>query len=395
MTRHLVVVGASVRALACSATRAGWLVHAGDLFADADLRATAAAITRVAGRGRHGYPQGLAAVLETSPPGPWCYSGALENHPDLLDAMAARRPLAGNGGVVVRAVRDHARLHAALAEAGLDAPATFSSPRGLPTDGSFLVKPRRSAGGRGIRPWHGGRAPTGHVWQERVAGRSWSLSFLCGAGRGRLWGASRQLVGRAWCHASPFAYCGSVAVDPSSLLAPTRSHARRLGDLLGGSFGLVGLVGADVVLDASGRLHVIEINPRPTASMELTERMGAGSLAADHLAACGVASPRARTVARPAGSGATWAKAVLFAPRPIHVTPSRAERLAALSAAWTARDGWPAVADIPSTDSHIPAGSPVVTLFASATSETLARRRLRERTERLLAVLLACHATGG
>lgn len=387
MTRHLVVVGASVRALACSATRAGWQVHAADLFADTDLRATAASVTRVAGRGHHGYPHGLADVLATSPPGPWCYSGALENHPALLDAMVPQRPLAGNGGVAVRAVRDHARLHAALAAAGLDAPATFSSPRGLPTDGSFLVKPRRSAGGRGIRPWHGGRGPSDHVWQERVAGRSLSLSFLCGAGKGRLWGASWQLVGRAWCHASPFAYCGSVAMDPGSLPAPAHSQAHRLGDLLGGSFGLVGLIGADVVLGASGRLHVIEINPRPTASMELTERMGAGSLAADHLAACGVASPRARVVARPAGSDATWAKAILFAPRALHVTPAGAEQLAALSAAWTARDGWPAVADIPGTDSQIPAGSPVITLFASAASETLVRRRLRSRTAKLLSIM--------
>jgi predicted ATP-grasp superfamily ATP-dependent carboligase len=394
MTRHLVVIGASVRALACSATRAGWLVHAGDLFADADLRATAASVTRVAGRGRHGYPQGLADVLATSPPGPWCYSGALENHPDLLDVMAARRPLAGNGAAAVRAVRDHARLGAALAEAGLDAPATFSSPRGLPTDGSFLVKPRRSAGGRGIRLWHGGRAPADHVWQERVAGRTWSLSFVCGAGTGRLWGASRQLVGRSWCHASPFAYCGSVAMDPCSLPAPTRPRARRLGDLLGSGFGLVGLVGVDVVLGANGRLHVIEINPRPTASMELSERIGAGSLAEDHLAACGVASPRAHAAARPSCPTATWAKAVLFAPRPLHLTISRADRLVAHAADWTAHDGWPAVADIPGVGSAIPAGSPVVTLFAAATNEALARRRLRQRTERLLSVLLARHPAG-
>jgi predicted ATP-grasp superfamily ATP-dependent carboligase len=394
MKRHLVVIGASVRALACSATRAGWLVHAGDLFADADLRAMATSVTRVAGRGCHGYPQGLAAVLATSPPGPWCYSGALENHPDLLDAMAAGRPLAGNGGQAVRAVRDHARLGEALAAAGLDAPATFPAPHGLPTDGSFLVKPSRSAGGRGIRPWHGGRALADHVWQERVAGRTWSLSFVCGSGAGRLWGASRQLVGRSWCHASPFAYCGSVAVDPGSLPAAIRAQARRLGDLLGSGFGLVGLVGVDVVIGANGRLHVIEVNPRPTASMELGERIGTGSLAADHLAACGVASPRAHAAARPPRSAATWAKAVLFAPRALQVTASRADRLAAHAAAWTAHDGWPAVADIPGAGSHIPAGSPVVTLFAAATNEPLARRRLRQRTERLLSILLARHPAG-
>jgi predicted ATP-grasp superfamily ATP-dependent carboligase len=385
----LVVVGASVRALAASAARAGWTVHAADLFADTDLRAATAAAIRVAGGGPRGYPNGLVRAVTEFPPAPWCYSGALENHPELLDALAAARPLAGNGGAAVRAIRDHTRLAAALRETGLTFPPTVASPHGLPTDGSFLVKPQRSAGGRGIRPWRGGTAPRDHVWQQRVRGRSWSLAFLCANGRGRLWSMSRQLVGVPWCHARPFAYCGSIAVHPAALPARPLREARRLGDLLAGRFGLVGLVGADVVIDAAGRVHVVEINPRPTASMELGERTQGRSFAADHLAACGLARPVAGSTCPPPERSDVWAKAVLFAPAPLRFTAGRGGRLAARAAAWTAADGWTALADIPPLDAHLPAGGPVVTLFAHGATAAASRRRLRRRAREALAILVS------
>lgn len=388
---HLAVAGASVRALACSARRAGWTVHAADLFGDADLRAVAASVIRLTGRGPSGYPLGLAAALATFPPGPWCYTGALENHPDVIDALAAARPLAGNGGPAVRAVRDHDSLAAAVRDAGLTFPPTFMTPRGLPTDGSFLVKPRRSAGGRGIRLWLGGRPPVDHVWQRRVAGRHWSLSFLCGAGRGRLWGASHQFVGRPWCHARPFAYCGSVTADPPLPQARPLHAARRLGDLLAGEFGLVGLVGADVVHGVDGHLHVIEINPRPTASMELAERVRGTSLAGAHLAACGFAESAPRPAASPRVRPRFWGKAVLFAAAPLAFTHDRTARLAARADRWTAQDGWPAVADIPEVDSRVAAGSPMVTVFAGGDNETATHRLLRRRVRAVLETLSAGH----
>jgi len=385
----LVVVGASVRALACSAVRAGWRVHAADLFADADLRAAAATATRVTGGGPRGYPRGLAHAVAGLPPAPWCYSGALENHPDLLAALAAARPLAGNGAAAVRAVRDHARLAVAVREAGLAFPPTVSSPRGLPTDGSFLVKPRRSAGGRGIRAWQGGHVPRDHVWQRRVSGRPWSLGLLCANGRGRPWSASRQLIGAPWCHARPFAYCGSLAIHPTTLPTRLLRDAHRLAEVLAGRFGLVGLVGADVVIDAAGDMHVIEINPRPAASMELGERTHGGSMAADHLAACGLASPVTAATPGAAGDPATWAKAVLFAPTALRFTPARAGRLADRAAAWTAADGWRALADIPDPGACVPAGGPVVTLFARGATAVTSRRRLRERAREVLAILFS------
>src|SRR6266404_2094518 len=146
----LLIVGASVRAAAMSARRAGFSPRAADMFADQDLQAICPAI-RI-----KDYPPGLEAAFESAPPGPWMYTGALENYPNLVDRLAAVRPLYGIGGDSLRAVRDPRRLSAALRAGGFNSPRYSLGPERLPTDGSWLVKPLASAGGNRISRWHGG-----------------------------------------------------------------------------------------------------------------------------------------------------------------------------------------------------------------------------------------------
>ena len=90
-TGAIVVVGASTRPLAASAASAGWQVHAADLFADLDLRESAASAVRV-----RPYPEGLPAAVTAFPAGPWFYTGAMENHPEIINAISQTRPLAGS-----------------------------------------------------------------------------------------------------------------------------------------------------------------------------------------------------------------------------------------------------------------------------------------------------------
>src|SRR5437667_188035 len=68
----LLIVGASARAAAFSALRAGLRPWCADLFADVDLQRACPAL-RIAGRG---YPHGLERMLGLAPPGPWLYTGA-------------------------------------------------------------------------------------------------------------------------------------------------------------------------------------------------------------------------------------------------------------------------------------------------------------------------------
>ena len=378
---HLVCVGASVRALACAAARAGWRVHAADLFGDRDLLAE---VTTHTSAGVTAYPHGLAEAVARFPDGPWCYTGALENHPELIDRITAVQPLAGNPGSVVRRVRDPMLLGRAVCEAGLGFPATFASPAGLPVDGSFLRKPRASAGGRDIAPWHGEtteRTERDHVWQRRVDGDSWAVALLCERHGARPWGFSRQLVGRRWCHAGAFAYCGSIAVPDGEVPVPVRDAGDRLGAMLVAAFGLVGLCGVDLVVDRGGHVHVIEVNPRPTASMELVDRTRGVSHAAAHLAACSLAAPMHVRSANMATG--TWGKAVLFAAHDVLVDERVDAAFGRVHDRWSRADGWPAVADIPCTGTRIDARRPLVTLFARGDTGPSVRRTLQCRAAAL------------
>ncbi len=111
----VILLGASVRALAQSARRAGWQPTAIDLYADRDLKAIAA-VHRVED------PQEWEVLARAAPPGPWMYTGGLENHPGLIDRLARQRPLWGIGGEALRGVRDPFRVHKVLGQAGLPVP---------------------------------------------------------------------------------------------------------------------------------------------------------------------------------------------------------------------------------------------------------------------------------
>lgn len=387
----LIVVGASARALTASAVRAGWSVHAADLFADADLRAAATVAVRVPAGPDLPWPDGLEACVRRFPVAPWCYAGALENHPELVDRLARDRPLAGNGGDRLRAVRDPAALARAVRGIGLGFPATVADPAGVPVDGSWLVKPRHGAGGRGIAAWRGGPSASGdRIWQRLVRGRSCSAAFAIDPRGARLVGVSRQLVGRRWCGARGFAWCGAVDVPLAALAARVRVPLERLGDMLADEFGLVGLVGADAIVDAADAIHVVEINPRPTASMELVERATGESMVAAHLAACGVAPPPTPAAVGPQSRAGWWAKAVVFAARAVVVDDSLAAALADHAARWSDTDrGWPALADLPGAGSSIAAGRPVLTAFAVGRDAAAALRTLHGRVTAVRRILRA------
>src|SRR5262245_20524760 len=99
---NLLLFGASVRAAAFSALRAGLRPWCADLFGDQDLRARCHVVQVPA----PAYPDAFRDMIEQSVPGPWAYTGALENFPNLLGKMARGRALWGNAGQALRCVRN-------------------------------------------------------------------------------------------------------------------------------------------------------------------------------------------------------------------------------------------------------------------------------------------------
>ena len=368
MSGILTIVGASARAAAHSAARAGFTPVAIDLFADADLTALCP-VMRI-----ERYPVGFMPVIQRSPDAPWIYTGGLENYPRLIGRMAALRPLLGNGPSILRAVRDPWRLSDALAGAGLPSPALYS---GEDTSGKrWLVKPRRGSAGLGVRfatPDELAQRPRGTTLQEYINGECGSATYVAAGGNAVLLGATRQLVGRDWDVLPEFLYLGSIG--PLVLEKDEQAELIRLGEILATEFRLVGLFGVDIIRTGSG-LFPVEVNPRYTASVEVLERITGMPLLAWHVAAClrGELPCGSPQVSGHAG------KAIAYARQPcrwIGHLPSRTE------------DTWPELADIPQPGTRFQRGQPIATIFAAGTSASDVQRELRRREQDVLARLVA------
>ena len=384
MSEALTIVGASVRAAAQSALRAGIAPLAGDLFADVDLVACCPA-RRVAR-----YPHGLLSVVAGPQAGPWMYTGALENHPALVARMAEVRPLLGCGAAVLQEVRDPVRLAAVLAAAGLPALEVRTSPAELPRDGSFLRKPLRSAAGHHIAPVRGElRDDASREWyyQRYAAGESCAAVYVAAQGRGVLLGVTRQLVGTPWSGAARFAYAGSIG--PLNLSATLERGFTELGSCLAEQFALEGLFGVDAIV-AGESVWPVEVNPRYTASAEIVERAIEQSVVGLHVAACRdgklPAAPRPQT-------SRCYGKAVLYALEATGVGQPAVERLLELAGkkpgAWA---DWPRVADIPAAGSSVRRGAPLVTCFADGMDEHQTLERLEAQAAEIRRMLAGTNA---
>jgi predicted ATP-grasp superfamily ATP-dependent carboligase len=382
---HLLILGSSVRAAAYSARRAGLVPVAADLFADRDLKQIAHA-QRV---DSHIYPAALVHAAARVPDSPWIYTGALENHPDLVAQIARQRPLWGNHAPVLRAVRDPFAVAETLRAAGLCAPAVKRTATGLPHDDSWLVKPLASAGGTGIVPLgrgHDGADPSLCYFQERIVGPSLGAVFIASrnsaGGDGTiattLAGVTRQWIGR---RDSPFAYAGSVG--PWPLTPRLGARIEQVGRTLAAAFGLVGLFGVDLIV-RDGEPWPVEVNPRYTASVEVLELALGRSLLAEHARACNPETNEPTTAVARVPRPRVIGKLVVFATArcgfPDSLEPA---------AAGTAGEPFsvPDLADIPDPGTVFEPGQPVLTLLAAAPTVAACRLELKRRRAGWLARL--------
>lgn len=289
------MVGLSARQLAEGARRSGFEVIAADLFGDEDTVAVA--------RGHHacGRPEALAIEADLLLPllaqaardgrcAGWVAGSGFEGRLDLLAAAAERLPLWGNDPATVAAVRDPVRFFAGLAALGLRHPEVRLQ---RPAGPGWLQKDLGGSGGWHIRRCDGvggsSIGPQGY-FQRESPGAPISAVFLANGRTARLVGISAQIVrplgGR------PYVYRGCIG----PLAVPPRVAAALAGmaDGLAAHFGLRGVNGVDCLLEGDD-LSVLELNPRPVASMALFDDGIEGGLVRAHV--------RAATTGELPGSG--------------------------------------------------------------------------------------------
>lgn len=385
----ILLIGASVRALAQSARLAGFQPVAVDLFADRDL-ASICPVWRITD-----YPGDIESIAAKLPAMPWMYSGGLENYPDVVDRIAKSRPLLGNASGVLRRVRDPWLLAEAFHQSGIVTAGLCSAIR--PPEPSipaprWLRKRIRSCGGMGIRWADDGdqhadldgwgeadRFPADEVYfQAYVAGHPTSSVYVGDGFRASLLGCSQQLIGVDWAGSSGFRYVGSIG--PLDLDAGERQQLVQIGNCIAERFGVRGLFGVDLIRTPDGFVP-IEVNPRYTASVEILERASGRSFVAMHASMAGgnvirASSGRPDEIAAltvPAIGSGIHGKAILFAREATHIDARFSRLLDNQNASE------PQVADLPQVGTRIERGHPIATLFAAANSVAETIDILRQR----------------
>jgi predicted ATP-grasp superfamily ATP-dependent carboligase len=357
----ILIVALSGRALARSARAAGSSPIVLDRFADLDTLEVAELALRI--------PPGRAGPLATGPllraaravappPIPLLVGGGLEGRLGVLAALARGREFLGNTPAIVARAVDPFAL-AALARA-LDVPFPETRPD-LPADRrDWLVKRKGAGGGWHVRP----AESVAHLHpldyaQRRVPGRPVSI-LLLGDGRRVL----ALLASAQWNTGTPPHFKGVLA--PAPLPPKVREKLARAAVAVGTALGLRGLASADFLLDEGAGFHLLEINPRPGASLEAAEATLGANLVAFHVAACRGKLPEA--IAHPttfAGTAIVRADRDLFVP-----------------------DGfvWPDWAgDRTPPGERVRKGRPLATVRAAGGDPRDVRRLLEEREHRLLA----------
>ena len=221
--RRVLIVGASARAAAHSCLRAGWSPTAIDLFGDDDLKATCP--SRVIPFAD--YPRGSIELANATEPLEWFYTGALENHPEVVTSISKRHRLIGNDATVLAGARDPFLIGDILRRARLPGLRTVRAGGRSPGGRDWLMKPLRSAGGAGIRRIDKKREPepgSDYYFQEYMEGIPCSAAFRVDSGRVSLLGVTRQLIGDA---NHPFRWRGNIRAVADTWDDGIRSHRDR------------------------------------------------------------------------------------------------------------------------------------------------------------------------
>jgi predicted ATP-grasp superfamily ATP-dependent carboligase len=359
----LLIVGASGRAAAASAIRAGFSPFVIDLFGDEDTRRLCPVWTCPL----EAYPHGVIEIADRVPPMPWMYTGGIENHPEVVAAISRDRELMGNGPQVLNAIRNPLKLAETLQRFGGQFPLTLMNGSVHLADPAeqWLRKSIRSSGGMGVADcqldslkWEPLRSS--ECLQVFVDGVPMSALFHTQHGQSTYMGATRQLIGEPWLHARKYGYAGNITTTRQGMDRSKHGHGPRMAEVLGFS----GVWGYDFIHTRDHGSVTCEVNPRYTASCELFDFVHGRSVLEDWSR-------------EPVEPSRAIGKAIYYAAEQIIFPPAGPwdESLAHCTDVWRRPD----YADIPTPGQTLERSQPVLTIFAEGETEQSVLNTLKTR----------------
>ena len=358
----LAVAALSARMLAEAATDDGFEVVALDLFGDADTRRASSRWCAIGEPASLRIDEALllpalGALARRADVAGWIAGSGFEGRTDLLERAAALLPLIGTQADAVKRVREPALFFGFLDSQGIAHPAVRLA---APEDAvGWLHKDAHGCGGWHIRRL--GSTPDaaapealgGHrYFQREMHGTPMSATFIANGSDASVLGFNRLIVRSSAMR--PFVFCGAVGPVPlpRNVAAPVITAVRALA----AAFSLRGLGSLDFMLEGE-TFGVLELNPRPPASMALYRRQhfpaAAHGVLAAHVRAC-VEGELPQWPAHTANDAVAGTE-IVFAARPLWLDERATMRLAARADCH----------DLPSAAMRFEAGDPLCSVSAS------------------------------
>lgn len=337
-----------------------------DFFADTDTSELAVANRLVEGGLEFGFRaetlfSALDEVADGEEPAGLVYGAGFEDRIALLDALARRWTLFGNRPDVVRCVKAPRTLAGLCFSLGIRHPEVrFERPRDCR---DWLVKSVGGSGGAHVAPADAPRANDETIYFQRMApGEPVSILLLADGTDAHVLGTSRQWPAPA--PDEPFRFGGSYR--PAGVSPGVLRRLTALAKSIARAAALRGLNSIDLLV-AGDDVTLIEINPRPGATLDIFEDQD-GSLFRAHLEGCLGRLPELELDF----SGAA-AAGIAYARHEITSMPVL---------------DWPVwAADLQRPRSRLRADDPICTIRARAEEPEQARRLLDERTAFILDVI--------
>ncbi|MES9991320.1 MAG: ATP-grasp domain-containing protein [Candidatus Thiodiazotropha sp.] len=369
----LLILANSGRAIAESARRGGYRATVLDGYCDQDTLAVANcwSVTQ-------GFPHldvdmfvhEMASLFPTQPYGV-VYGAGLEESTILLNRLSEKHRIFGNDPSLLELLRRPQRYFSLLSRLGIPYPEVSFAPPYSVGDKSWLIKRAGSCGGQGVAYFDAqhSAADASCYFQKQIPGQVMSILFIADGERHRTIGYNRLGMASS-VPPAPFLYTGAIAQASSS--DEHRASIELIVSKLVSELKMKGINSLDFVANDAG-VFVIDLNPRPTATLELYEHLMPDGWIKCHIEACQGELPVLPII----GSAVIHGHQIVYSPRTFNM-PSEV--------VWQ-----PWVKDRPLPGSRILQGQPLCSLYAKGKSVEEVETNLQQYQDQILEILGISH----
>jgi predicted ATP-grasp superfamily ATP-dependent carboligase len=311
----LLIIGNDIVPITASAYRAGYQVYSIDFFGDSDLRHYCAQSRSIihqrpgqsCGKFTQDYDVNILLsyfkeLITTNLVDGVILGSGLEDHPEILEEIAARSHLIGNTPKNISQVRHTTELFETLEKLHIPFPVTHTAHHyeeakkiGKDIGYPLILKPTSHFGGMGIQyiqdqeslqTFYFSRNTKNEVLiQEVIQGIPASVSTLSTTSRVVAISVNEQLSGLHQLGITePYGYCGNIV--PLDVSLKVIETAKNYAETIASHFRLIGSNGMDFIVTESGECVVIEVNPRIQGTIECLEQVYDTNIVTAHIQAC-------------------------------------------------------------------------------------------------------------